>query len=231
MLRQLSKADSLRLLRGSEGHDYRLSPTVSERVIARFERTYDVTLPAEYRRFLRTAGGGGSANCAGPHGGLTSFGRVVKHTDLVDLARPFPLRPGEQLTPEQRDRDEDYAGTIELCSVGCGTTYRLVVTGPDRGRVWLWMPDAIPNEFEATGYDFIDWYVAWLREQLEAITKKRTVPWWSYLWMLVAALLSTGGTGGCGAHAPPTLQTEPTVPTPATVDAAHLRKEGMRWEP
>jgi hypothetical protein len=47
---------------GSDNHQYRLGPPLSESELQAFEQTYQVTLPADFRFFLKEIGNGGAVS-------------------------------------------------------------------------------------------------------------------------------------------------------------------------
>lgn len=111
-----------------------------------FEARHGVVLPEPYRTFVAEI-------TDGSFQGPPDFG-LVGLEELPDdwgddpagrdLGRPFPLtsawiwedddRPEEELAP-LRAQVFDH-GSIVLGTDGCGMYWHLVVTGPQRGRVW-----------------------------------------------------------------------------------------------
>lgn len=138
---------------GASKHRYRLGPALTEGDLLHFELLHGVTLPADYREFLRQAGNGG----AGPCYGLVPLEAAVISADAGFLARPFPYQhwwngispPDWWALPDAHLRDEttapyqaDYGadahmqGTLRLAHEGCGYYRILVVSGTERGHVW-----------------------------------------------------------------------------------------------
>jgi hypothetical protein len=130
-----------------------------------------VTLPGDYRDFLLTAGGGG----AGPYYGLYLLG-AAECPDEDDwrpgfLSTPFPHttawnraehHPVGNEVPDDLYFDQRWiTGSVKLCHFGCGAYFRLVVTGPERGRVWFddRASDGGVSPADAT---FGEWYRSWL---------------------------------------------------------------------
>ncbi|GAA2542072.1 SMI1/KNR4 family protein [Winogradskya consettensis] len=145
---------------------YLLGPPLTDSQVAVFEGRHGITLPEDYRTFLLEVGNGG----AGPHHGLFPLGQFpLGHVPSVrgegdDLSAPFPH------TEEWNDRtlsEDDYfddrwvAGSMVVGEYGSGAFYRLVVTGPARGRIW----------FDSRGSDqgmwpestFHTWYSMWVQ--------------------------------------------------------------------
>lgn len=167
---------------GWEGHGMRLNPPLAEPGVAAFERMHGVELPAEYRAFITRVGDGG----AGPAYGLSSLEAALVRERKIDvpaafLRTPFPHThafnpekdPAEQafwalmdhggISEDEADRHllHETAGTLVLCDEGCGYLHLLVVTGADRGRMWM---DARCSDggFVPLGAGFLDWYERWL---------------------------------------------------------------------
>jgi hypothetical protein len=180
-LEMLLGADLSRRMFGSERHRYLLTPAWSEDRIRGFENRQRITLPEEYRYFLRWIGAAG----AGPGYGLYEPGtwddepRSWESTGRVGpLAQPFPHRtawnlPRERLAALTAGLDDDLAvaeywapgiawGAMPIASLGGGTQALLVVTGAERGKIWI--DDRAHDNGLAPdgGLDFDEWYQAWL---------------------------------------------------------------------
>jgi hypothetical protein len=96
--------------------------------------------------------------------------------DVPELATPFPLTERDNPSidadnpiqwPRKRGPNgEDFsekrwiAGTLTICDAGCGSVYRLVVTGEASGRVWS--DNRYANLGLTPGPDFHTWYHNWL---------------------------------------------------------------------
>lgn len=155
---------------GASRHRWKLAPPVAEDAVARFEHDHRCELPASYRSFLTAVSGGG----AGPAYGLYTFGseRWSGMQEALDLlADPFPHTGPFEPSPERSvcsahaPGEEDFspcwfAGSLTLAEIGCGSSYRLVVTGPSSGQVWT---DDLGCGLSLTpGPDFRTWYTTWL---------------------------------------------------------------------
>ncbi|MFF3215907.1 hypothetical protein ACFYYB_35505 [Streptomyces sp. NPDC002886] len=95
-----------------------------------------------YRSFITTVGSGG----AGPAYGLYEFG-------------------SQSVCDEHALGEEDFSpcwftGSLVIAEIGCGSFYRLVVTGQGHGQVWT--DDIGCGHSLRPGPDFHDWYVQWL---------------------------------------------------------------------
>ncbi|MEE1809044.1 SMI1/KNR4 family protein [Streptomyces sp. BE133] len=151
-------------------HRWVLAPPVPEAVVACFEREHHFELPASYRSFLTAVSRGG----AGPAYGLYEFGSkswLDRQEDLDLLSVPFPHTepflpsPEQPVCAEHKPGEEDFSpcwftGSLVIAEIGCGSFYRLVVTGPGRGQVWT--DDLGCGHALSPGPDFRDWYTQWL---------------------------------------------------------------------
>jgi hypothetical protein len=112
-----------------------------------FEERHGVLLPEPYRSFVAEVSDG---DRAGPPGyGLLALADLPGDWGADrpgrDLARPFPLTQSWYWEVDERPWSEigpligpvaDH-GSIVLGTDGCGMNWHLVVTGPQRGQVWL----------------------------------------------------------------------------------------------
>jgi hypothetical protein len=181
-LEMLLGADLSRRMFGADRHRYVLVPPWSEERIRGFETRHRITLPEEYRYFLRWIGAAG----AGPGYGLYEPGtwdgepRSWEGSRRVGpLAQPFPHRtawnlPRERLAVLNAGLDDDLAdaelwapelthGAMPIASLGGGTQALLVVTGDQRGRIWIDDRGHDNGLAPEGGLDFEEWYRTWLR--------------------------------------------------------------------
>ncbi|MEU8850644.1 SMI1/KNR4 family protein [Streptomyces sp. NPDC048564] len=152
---------------GGTGHHFRLADPLSEANVAEAEAQWGVSLPADYRAFLLEVGAGG----AGPFYGLTTLSRTDAGWLWSDpgggtvherLRFPFPDVEESVRAQAEHERKEP---------VGCGYFHWLVVSGPQRGQVWL---DERPGDgrFSPHGHvGFADWYLDWV-EKTEAVVRQ-----------------------------------------------------------
>lgn len=149
-------------------HQWMLAPPVSEAVVARFEQDRGFEFPASYRTFITTVSSGG----AGPAYGLYEFGSKPWVDQQGDLALPFPhisrFEPSDErsVCAEHAPGEEDFSpcwftGSLVIAEIGCGSFYRLVVTGQSRGQVWT---DDLGIDALKPGPDFHEWYMHWLEQ-------------------------------------------------------------------
>jgi hypothetical protein len=133
--------------RGADVYDF--EAPMSARALSAFEKRHAITLPDEYRRFVREVSAGGSDTRLGPPHLITpvAAARLVKR-EGGRLAAPFPLTNADaarvmlaaaQCAPDairpaiRRDLSD---GVLPLMDLGGGNMDFLVVSGPQRGRVW-----------------------------------------------------------------------------------------------
>jgi hypothetical protein len=176
---------------GATDHCYILNNPLSETEILAFEGVHQVSLPTDYRFFLRYLGNGG----AGPDYGIFGLGTWEEDKTWVGedwlvgkLAEPFPHSTIWNPVPFDPDKDdpgddildgieEEYFasrfvnGSIPISTLGCGIWYRLIVAGPEYGHVWLdrrvdWR-GLLPVQQTECG--FSQWYLKWLSEAEQAV--------------------------------------------------------------
>ncbi|SOB84850.1 SMI1/KNR4 family protein [Streptomyces sp. 1331.2] len=142
---------------GEEKHRFRLGPPLPDTKVAAFEADHHIELPAPFRSFLTTLGGGG----ASPFYGLLP----------LQSCRPFTMDPqGEPSRP----RGFRFAGCpphrgdlfLHVIEAGCTDLVLLGITGPLTGRIVTGNADGFrgPNVSSAT--DFLAWYERWLDHML-----------------------------------------------------------------
>ena len=131
----------------AEYHKYRLGPPLSENELQAFEQQHSVTLPADFRFFLKEAGNGGVIRSSAPviaiNAGAGPVCGVMPLEEAVigcDPSKPFPLTQDVEVQPfpgiERWGDEEEYPGLLELCYVGSAGYHFLVVNGPAYGTVW-----------------------------------------------------------------------------------------------
>ncbi len=157
---------------GSDGHKFRLNAPVDEPTLLHFESEHGVTLPADFRCFLRIAGNGG----AGPYYGLYKLEQWAEFIDWTTgdrpdniLALPCPLHPKMSRDSEWEAQFGDcispYQGIISLGTQGCAYTMGLIVTGEYAGRVVYLDADG-QAPYVVREPDFLAWYERWVNELL-----------------------------------------------------------------
>ena len=204
---QLANLDKHGDILGSEVHRYKLNPCISQAKLQAFEQKYNIRLPQDYRQFLLSIGNGG----AGPGYGLFGIGYKSEMTRILQKeGKDFlgQIFPGEDFFEEDdedfEDEDEDLEdeeiesenyliqGTITIAHYGSGLYAQLVITGNQRGNVWISdrannnegeIYPATPNfccmfhgedddcesEDELQIFSFYEWYEDWLNRSLALI--------------------------------------------------------------
>ncbi len=150
-LNTLKTSDSQLQVFGAARHQYQLRPCLSEDDVVFFEQQHTITLPNEYRAFLRHLGNGG----AGPHYGLFSLKECLSHINdeggRFSLEQQFPHQSmwnpitkhtGDGLTKEYLAFETEYFrnahvnGSVMISAQGCGHETLLIVSGSERGHIW-----------------------------------------------------------------------------------------------
>jgi hypothetical protein len=141
---------------------------LTEAEIARFEAEHGVKLPDSYRAVLRTIGDHAPLPTR-PGGALAPLadarGLSVASAAVGPLADPFPHVGDAAVELEWDEEADDYAdplwlrGCLPLTEAGCDESLVLVISGPDRGRVWRATPSGRP-ELHPTGLEFDRWYAS-----------------------------------------------------------------------
>jgi hypothetical protein len=180
-LETLMGADLSNRVLGSAQHRYLLTPPWPEDRVRAFETRHRVELPPDYRHFLRKIGSAG----AGPGYGLFEPGtwdgeptRWDGTRAVAPLVRAFRHQrawnlPQHQLAAHLAEHDDDglgeqylspeiAAGAMPIAGLGRGTHLLLVISGGERGKIWI---DDRAHEnglSPEAGLDFEAWYRTWL---------------------------------------------------------------------
>ncbi|WP_281635277.1 SMI1/KNR4 family protein [Flavobacterium marginilacus] len=179
---------------GSKKHKYKLNSCLSEKNILDFEKTNQIELPFEYRNFIKTIGNGG----VGPAYGVFKLEDWNFELDIENrkfLNENFPYTEKRNLTYVGNKDDVYYTksdefknweleyfdekhiyGSIRICHYGCAVYYFLVVSGSEKGNVWI---DARANDEgiypltteTRSRYNFAEWYNEWINESLKKLNK------------------------------------------------------------
>jgi len=185
---------------GSDGHRYHLNAALGEPALIAFERRHGVELPEDYRWFLANIGNGGAGPNYGVFA-LNEmddgYGAAPweENDGFVGMLRaPFPHRDvwndlagkpdddaveSKELEAERDAFEERYFstrqvnGAIPICHIGCALRIWLVVSGAERGHLWLDKRAdyeglmALPTR-SGGRLTFLDWYAEWVEESLRA---------------------------------------------------------------
>ena len=164
-----------------------INPVLEEAKVAKIEKENHITFPADYRTFITQIANG----CVGPDYGLRSLKEATE--DLmwkdrtIDLSTPFPYTEawneeewlnsidwdgGERPSQEQLEAYMDtkhISGCLQICHIGHGASYLLVVNGKEKGYIWLDSRQdygGLSPELNEKGekLTFEMWYTDWLNE-------------------------------------------------------------------
>ena len=159
-----------------------LSDPLDSEFVERFESTFQVTLPSEYRSFLLQVGDGG----IGPGLALRRLGSpfndsepwapgeiyLGEHEPNRHLHQPFRHTHFFEPEPWETESWEDWAvsasGGLFLFDYGCASWVLLVVTGKQAGEIWI---DEIVNSKglhpihteDGDRVGFAEFYCNWLQ--------------------------------------------------------------------
>ncbi|MEV6550963.1 SMI1/KNR4 family protein [Streptomyces sp. NPDC051597] len=131
------------------------APPAGWEAVRSFEAEHGIVLPEPYRTFVAEVCDG--LRAGPPSYGLLPFAQTPpdwgsgRHSRL--LAEPFPLTAAWMWENDEKDKENEEAlsepelearmeaafdhGSLLLGTDGCGMYWHLVVTGPQRGHVWL----------------------------------------------------------------------------------------------
>ncbi len=192
---------------GSESHKYKLNPCLSEAEIQEFESSFQVTLPDEFRNFLLKIGNG----VAGPGYGFLGLNidnlMELKSSTSDFFAQSFCLQDEWNDLDLLKETNGSQAsayfdqkfiqGSIAIAEYGCGIQARLVITGAERGNIWIddrtneggiyplnshcaaffhddpdmdtYMYESVEESKEALSFD--EWYENWLNRAINQVVQ------------------------------------------------------------
>jgi hypothetical protein len=195
-IEQLRNLDFWLKIFGAGSHQYQFNPCLSEAEITAFEQKHQIELPEDYRNFLLHIGNGGACDGYGMYpiedyfGGLDAEQASQQYPDF--LSAPFPHTTAwndYDLMDMDREYEDEYndgyyahryiQGSVLLAYQGCTIELRLVVSGAEKGNVWMddrgadtgIVPLHSPYHPEKH-LDFFTWYNHWLDRSLEEIKAK-----------------------------------------------------------
>ena len=164
-----------------------MNPVLEEAKVAKIEAENHITLPADYRTFITQIANG----CVGPDYGLRFLKEATEdlmwRDRTIDLSTPFPYTErwneeewlnsidwdgGERPTQEQLEAYMDtkhISGCLQICHIGHGASYLLVVNGKEKGTIGLDSRQdygGLSPEFNEKGkkLTFEMWYTDWLNK-------------------------------------------------------------------
>jgi protein involved in ribonucleotide reduction len=167
---------------GADKHKFILNSTVSEKEVRKFEEEFQIELPKDYVEFITEIGNGG----AGPGNGLFPLDKCnceLENPNRDFLKTPFPhTKEWNMENPFEPDNEEYHAfnesyyagkfvsGAIRISHYGCGIMYMLVVSGQEKGHIWV---DDRCSEYgiypAVESLSFEKWYMDWLEESISNI--------------------------------------------------------------
>src|SRR5258708_24579144 len=150
---------------GANGHHFEMNAPLSEEHVQAFDRRRRISLPDDYRWFITNVGNGGAGTYYGvvPLGEMDD-GDEIKSWEENDvmvgsLSMPFPHTTSwNDLSGEPNDEvvhneakyeaqlesfeevyfsSQNMSGAMPICHMGCALRIWLVVTGAERGHLWL----------------------------------------------------------------------------------------------
>jgi hypothetical protein len=189
----LRRRDVARKVFGAAGHGYELQPVLTDPEVRAVEAQWAVQFPDDYRTFLVEIGRGGAGPAYGIFPLVLAEGVWRWEGDGGDLVsqpqKPFPYSAAWNDAFREREDDEDEDsywaehdawgeavywkpekthGAVCLCHEGCAMRDWLVVTGPERGHIWI--DDRandeglMPRNMKGQRVTFSSWYMHWLSE-------------------------------------------------------------------
>lgn len=146
-----------------------LYPIARPQEVREFEHRHGIELPSDYLEFILAVGNGGEGPDIRleplPLPSLDPMYKDHRWVDLPDVRKPFPFTKVWTWDEEPGACDEGNSkqidhGNFYLGDAGCGATWHLIVTGPDRGVPWMFWDDGIQPCCPKRG--FLRWYEDWL---------------------------------------------------------------------
>jgi hypothetical protein len=169
---------------------FSLNAPLGESEVAAFEAANRIVLPDEYRSFLLYLGNGGSDRSIFKLP-LFRMGRAGEYQKLMSrLDQPFPLEAGFYAEDDRDPVDHYLQGLLPFHHEGCGIHFALVITGSERGNVWvidftnsdflLPLPEysfILPQyaELNIQRISFFEWF-KWYDDCLTYLHERRLIP-------------------------------------------------------
>ena len=188
MLFLLAHPDSLKSIVPKEVF---INPTISEEEVSEIEKRNNIILPKGYREFITKIGNG----CIGLRQGLLSlqesmFDFKLRDNPAINLSKPFSYnekwnedewidaidwdggeRPDDEVLEKYMSTNH-ITGCLQICHIGHGATYLLVVNGEEYGNMWLdgridygGLKPLLNEKGERVS--FISWFTEWLDEAVQ----------------------------------------------------------------
>jgi len=188
-IQELRNVDKQFKVFGSENHKYQFKNKISYIEVSEFEKQHKIELPEFYREFILHFG---SQGC-GPGYGLLNFNKAVLGTpsspnesDKIKLSNNFKFKSKWNI--EYKDGDygnweKEYFGvnwidgSMRISHQGCGYYTILIVSGSEKGYVWLDARASDEGIFPIDNYKgeakttFGEWYINWLDASINKMKK------------------------------------------------------------
>jgi len=181
---------------GSIKHKYQLNKCLSEAEITEFEKFHKIELPTDYRNFIKNIGNGGVGPAYGVYK-LENWNLELEIENSNFLNTKFPHVEKWNSAFDGSIEDEDYAdskefesweegyfnkkyvfGSIRICHYGCAVYYILVVSGIEKGNIWI--DDRANDEGiyplstkNKSRYNFTEWYNEWIYQSLVRLKENK----------------------------------------------------------
>jgi hypothetical protein len=159
-----------RILRKAKEQGRTLNPVLAEGAVREFEAAHGIHLPEGYRAFLSQVGNGGDGPPCYGLGRLGESAGDMPHEqrkewlELPHVREAFPFThywiwdQGQET--DEGTMDQTTHGSIYIGNDGCGAYWHLIITGSERGNVWMLSGEGIQPACPKR--DFLTWYEDWL---------------------------------------------------------------------
>jgi hypothetical protein len=187
---KLKSLDNTFSIFGSDNHKYKFSSKVSENEILKFEKAHGIRLPEFYREFILEFGSSGCGPCYGLLNlkyGILDIPQNTKESDIIKLSNNFRFntfwnledfpKDDYDLWEDEYDDSKWCDGMLRICHEGCGYFVNIVITGKERGNIWVdgrvseggIYPVNYHKGKEIT--NFAEWYLDWLDDSIDSFKR------------------------------------------------------------
>ncbi|BAO77209.1 SMI1/KNR4 family protein [Winogradskyella sp. PG-2] len=189
---ELNSLDKTFKIFGSEDHKYEFSSSISENEVIEFEKTHNIILPSSYREFILKFGNSG----CGPYYGLIKFKYGIlniphspKESEIIKLSKEMRFNTFWNLEDYSTENYQEWGneyddskwsdGMLKICHEGCGYFINIVITGKERGNMWLDARVYDGGIFPVNYYkgkektNFTVWYLDWLNHSIDELSSKK----------------------------------------------------------
>lgn len=179
-INQLKTLDKYFKVFGADAHHYNFRQNIDKEEVINFEQGHNISLPEDYRNFILRFGNGG----CGPGYGLLKLENGIydlptnrTQSEIITLSNSFRFSKYwnfEEHSNDSEEWEEEYDnikwtdGMLRICHLGSAAYLNLVITGKERGNVWIDDRSSeggiYPNNHysKKEKYDFLSWYSDWL---------------------------------------------------------------------